>query len=185
METAGTALSLQGRGRRSGVLISVVAFGLGALWLSLSGAGPFVLLAAFAALAAVMILRMPVIGILIYLVTFLFSYPAVLRGSGNFTINNMLGLMYLPLVLIGMLREGEFWLAKVRPLVLLALVVVISVTSSWMYQPIDLSGGVATEHIQKIRASQGATMIEMRDARTKFITRLAFLVFFVDRKSVV
>ncbi len=179
MDTAGTALSLQGRGRRSWVLVSVLAFGAGALWLAFSGAGPFVLLAAFAALAGVMVLRMPIIGILVYLVTFLFSYPAVLRGSGNFTINNMLGLMYLPLVLIGFLREGDFWLVKIRPLVMLAFVAVVSIAASWMYQPMDLSGGVVTEEVQKIRASQGATMVEMRDARTKFVTRLAFLVFFV------
>ncbi|SVE47676.1 uncharacterized protein METZ01_LOCUS500530, partial [marine metagenome] len=43
MDTAGTALSLQGRGRRSWVLVSVLAFGAGALWLAFSGAGPFVL----------------------------------------------------------------------------------------------------------------------------------------------
>ena len=179
METAGTALSLQGRGRRSWVLVSAIAFGLGAVWLALSGAGVFVLVAAFAALVVVMVLRMPVIGILVYLVTFLFSYPSALQGSGNFTINNMLGLMYVPLVLIGTLREGEVWLVKIRPLILLFAAGVVAVSSSWMYQPTDLSGGVVTEEIQKVRASQGATMVEMRDARTKFITRLAFLVFFV------
>ncbi|MFP6625441.1 MAG: O-antigen ligase family protein [Deltaproteobacteria bacterium] len=179
MDAPATTPALEGRRGRSLTVGLSLVFLVGVVWASLSGAGVFVLIVAFAALAGVLVLRNPVIGILIYLVTFLFTYPEALKGSGNFTINNMLGLMFLPLMLVGMLREGKVWMLRIRALVLIAAIGVISIASATFYNPGDVTGGVTIEKVHKLRAQSGPTMIEMRDQRTKYMTRYAFLLFFV------
>ena len=77
---------------------------MGSFRIAAGGGGPAAVGGVVALVAAGLIVRRPTLGILVYLTTFLFTYPAFLRGSGNFTINNLLGLTLLPLMLFGMLR---------------------------------------------------------------------------------
>jgi hypothetical protein len=129
---------------------------------------------------AFMVLRRPVFGIMIYLTTFLFTYPVWLRGVGNLTINNALGLILLPLMLYGMLRDGRAWVLRWRPLVLLGTVVATMTVSSWFYAPsADVNITPAAQRIQTSRRAQGPALIATRDAEAKFLTRFVFLTFFV------
>jgi O-antigen ligase len=148
--------------------------------LATSGGGTQTIGAIFGLIGGVMVVRRPVFGIMIYLTTFLFTYPSWLRGIGNFTINNMLGLMLLPLMGYGMLREGSAWLIKWRPMVLLAAIVGTMIVSGWFYTPSG-DAGVTPEaqRIQTSRRAQGPALISTRDASAKFLTRFVFLTFFV------
>jgi len=133
-----------------------------------------------ALVAAVFIVRRPTLGILVYLTTFLFTYPAFLRGSGNFTINNLLGLTLVPLMLFGMLREGSWWIARWRPIVNLALIVAVMVGSSIFYRPaVEVGRDFLAERAMTSARAQGEALIATRDDSAKFVTRFVFLIFMV------
>jgi O-antigen ligase len=148
--------------------------------LATTGGGMQAIGAVFAVVGGFMVVRRPVFGIMIFLTTFLFTYPTWLRGVGNFTINNMLGLTLLPLMMYGMLRDGRAWILRWRPIVLLAGVVASMVVSSWFYAPsADVNITPAAQRIQTSRRAQGPALISTRDAEAKFLTRFVFLTFFV------
>jgi O-antigen ligase len=166
--------------QRLAVIVAAVLVALASYRLANSSGGIQAITAVFGLLGAVLVARRPVLGIVIYLTTFLFTYPAWLRGIGNFTINNMLGLMMLPLMMYGMLREGNVWLLKWRPMVLLAAIVGIMIVSSWFYVPSGDIGSIPeTQRIETSARSQGPALISTRDASAKFLTRFVFLTFFV------
>ncbi len=166
--------------QRLALVVACVLLVLASFRLATSGGGVQAIGAILGIIGAVVVVRRPVFGIMIYLTTFLFTYPVWLRGIGNFTINNMLGLMLLPLMGYGMLREGNAWLIKWRPMVLLAAIVGTMIVSSWFYVP-SADVGVAPENqrIQTSRRSQGPALISTRDSSAKFLTRFVFLTFFV------
>ena len=162
------------------VVVAALLLMLGSFRLSVSGGGLALLGGALAIVAGIAVLRRPALGILIYLTTFLFTYPSFLRGAGNFTINNMLGLLLLPLMLFGLLREGNLWLVRFRPVTLLAMIVTMMIGSSIFYTPPAEYGSLpeARKMLTSKRA-QGPALIATRDARAKFLTRFVFLLFFV------
>ncbi len=49
--------------------------------------------------AFVVVLRLPYVGISLFLTTFLINYPSVARGAGPLTINNILGVLFIVLLL--------------------------------------------------------------------------------------
>jgi len=162
------------------MLLAGLLLMLGSFRLAVSGGGPAAVGGFLAIVAGLLVLRRPAIGILIYLTTFLFTYPAFLRGVGNFTINNMLGLVLLPLMLYGLLREGNLWLVRFRPVALLAAVVALMIGSSVFYTPsTDYGVAADAQKIETSRRTQGPALIATRDAGAKFLTRFAFLLFFV------
>jgi O-antigen ligase len=153
---------------------------LTALQVSLTGSGLWILGFVVMAVGAVVIIRRPAVGILIYLTTFLFTYPAWMRGAGNLTVNNLMGLILLPMMLYGMLREGDAWIVRFRPAVLLGAVVVVMMASSSFYVPSsELDNAEDVIKIETSRRTQGAALIATRDAGTKFLTRYVFLLFFL------
>jgi len=153
---------------------------VGAYEVAQTGGGLALLGGVFAIVGAAMVIRRPAIGILIYLTTFLFTYPAFLRGSGNFTINNLLGMTLVPLMLYGLLREGNWWIARYKPLVLCGLVVVSMTVSGMFYTPSSEDGqAMEAAKIERSQRTQGPALIETRDAAAKFLTRYVFLIFFV------
>jgi O-antigen ligase len=161
------------------VLGCAVAF-LGSMRLAMSGGGLAAVAAIFVVIGGVMVIRRPVLGIAIYLTTFLFTYPEFLRGSGNFTINNMLGLALLPLMLFGIMRDGSWWITRYRPVVILGVIVALMIGSSIFYSPgVDVGRDIAAERALTSSRSQGPALISTRDAGTKFFTRYVFLIFFV------
>ena len=89
------------------LVVACVLIVLASFRLATSGGGVRAIGAVFGVIGGFLVIRRPVLGIMIYLTTFLFTYPVWLRGIGNFTINNMLGLVLLPLMMYGMLREGN------------------------------------------------------------------------------
>jgi len=131
-------------------------------------------------LVALTIWRHPVVGILIYITTFLFTYPSALRGVGNFTINNLLGLLFVPLMLITILREGSFRLFRLKPMVMIAIAVLTVVVSAAYYHPTEdpLAQRIQAK-IAKSKRAQGPALIQTRGAQQKAVTRFVFLCFFV------
>jgi O-antigen ligase len=79
-----------------------------------------------------------------------------------------------------MLREGDGWLLKLRPMALLAIVVAVMIASAAYYTPpaeyVDI-GELAK--LEMSRRAQGPALIATRDPSMKFLTRFVFLAFFV------
>lgn len=170
----------RGRAIAPGLAAGALLILAGSFRLAASGGGLVVLGGVIAMVAALLVVRRPVLGILIYLTTFLFTYPAFLRGSGNFTINNLLGLTLVPLMLYGILREGSWWIARFRPLVILALIVACMIGSATFYRPsVDVGRDFLAERAATSARGQGAALIATRDDSAKFLTRFVFLVFVV------
>jgi len=149
--------------------------------------GPFVLVFA-ALLGAYAVFRYPFVGVFAFLVTFLVTYPEPLRGSGNFTINNVLGLVLVPMLLFGTLREGISWFWRVRPLVPLLLTLVVLLSSGVVYNRYvgDAEGRASIEERKGVskelygpRKASGELLVRTRDPRIKIVTRYVFLLFFV------
>src|SRR4051812_45926762 len=80
-------------------MVGAVALVAATYALSSVGGGIALVGGLFAVIGGIFVIRRPAIAILIYLTTFLFTYPDFLRGSGNFTINNLLGLTLVLLML--------------------------------------------------------------------------------------
>jgi O-antigen ligase len=182
MATVASSVSPGSRGRSSTLwlIIAALLVLLGSFQLAAGGGGPLAIAGIFGLVAAGLIVRRPTLGILVYLTTFLFTYPAALRGSGNFTINNMLGLTLLPLMLYGMLREGSWWILRWRPIVILMLIVACMIGSATFYRPaVDVGRDFLAERAQTSTRGQGEALIATRDDSAKFLTRFVFLLFLV------
>lgn len=166
------------------------ALGLGVLALTafaaMSGRAPTIVLLLAGGGFAAMLFRYPFLGILIYLTTFLLTYPPALRGVGNLTINNLLGLVMLPLLLWGTLRDGLGWFLRARPLVFMLIVLLIMTTAGSLYNRVEQLGGRASVDLHKgvesdiagKRAVPGRQLVRTQDQNVKFMTRYVFLLFF-------
>lgn len=145
-----------------------------------TGAGSVLVGAMIAVIGVAVVLRRPVIGVFILMTTFLFTYPAFLRGVGNLTINNVLGLLLVPLMFYEMLRDRSSWLLRFKPFVLSAIIVGSMIVSSSYYtgtnEAVQQS---AQEKIERSERAQGPALFQTRDAAAKFLTRFVFLVLFV------
>ncbi len=167
----------------------VVFAGIIASWSSLSGTGAVVVAVVIAIAAAIAVVRNPFVGVVVYLCTFLLTYPAPLRAFvlGNITINNVLGVLLLPIMLYGTLRDGLGWFLKQRPLVLLLPIAGILLTAGVLYNTeLELGGQASLElraGVERVvggaRRTEGPQLISTRDVRVRFLTRYVFLLFFV------
>src|SRR3990172_2993415 len=63
----------------------------------------------FLVVAFVLVLQRPHVGISIFLTTFLVNYPAVARGAGAITINNLLGAEFVVLLAWSYYRDRDAW----------------------------------------------------------------------------
>jgi O-antigen ligase len=72
--------------------------------------------------AFLMVLRHPHLGIMVFLSTFLINYPGALRGAGPITINNLLGVVFLSLLMWDYYQHGDLWYLG-HPLVRILLVI--------------------------------------------------------------
>ena len=176
-----------GRGQLIWAPVLVLVSALASTWAGASGTALVLLAMVIVVVGTYLTIRNPYVGILIFLTTFLFTYPAPLRGVGNLTINNVLGMLLLPMLMYGTLRDGAGWFTKTRPLVMLAIVVAILTTSGQYYnrdisvegqETVQLRRGSEREIYGARVQTQGA-LIATRDKRVKFATRYAFLLFFV------
>lgn len=147
---------------------------------AMTGTGSLLVAGVLAILGITLVLRRPVIGVFILLTTFLFTYPAFLRGIGNLTINNVLGLLLVPLMFYEMLRDRSWWLIRFKPFVLIGIVVASMILSSSFYTgSSEFVERSAQEKIERSQRAQGPALFQTRDAAAKFLTRFVFLVLFV------
>lgn len=145
-----------------------------------TGKGSVLVGAVFGVVGVYVVLRRPVVGVYILMTTFLFTYPAFLRGVGNLTINNVLGLMLVPLMFYEMVRDRSVWLLRFKPLILSGVIVAAMITSGIYYtNTSEYVEQTAQEKIERSQRAQGPALIQTRDAAAKFMTRFAFLVLFV------
>jgi O-antigen ligase len=145
-----------------------------------TGGGSVLITALVAVMGFVLIVRRPVYGVFILMTTFLFTYPDFLRGVGNLTINNLLGLVLVPLMLYEMLRDRSWWVVRFKPFLILTAISLSIITSAVFYT--NTSEFVQQQEAAKIERSaraQGPALFATRDESAKFVTRFVFLVLFV------
>ncbi len=157
-------------------------------WAALSGSAVVVVAIFIVLIGGYLVVKYPALGILIYLTTFLLTYPAALRGFGNLTINNILGMVLLPLLLFGTWRDGISWFWRSKPLLWIALAGLILLTAGRFYnQEVTVEGGRASVSLRRgvdpelhgRRAGVAGSIVRTRDPAIKLMTRYAFLLFFV------
>ncbi len=187
----GNAINRAADASRAQAIILVVGLFVlisGTTFVAASGQGAGFLVAFAAVLGAYAVLRYPFLGVFAFLMTFLFTYPEPLRGSGNFTINNLLGVVLVPILLFGTLRDGIGWFWRTRPLVALLATMVILLSSGVVYNRYvgDVEGRATIEERKGVskelygqRKAGGELLVRTRDPRIKIVTRYAFLLFFV------
>ena len=145
-----------------------------------TGSGSYLVSAMIGILGVSLVVRRPAIGVYILLTTFLFTYPAALRGVGNLTINNILGMLLVPMMIYEMVRDNSWWVLRFKPFILIGVAIASLIISSAFY-----SGG--SEYVEekasaKVEAStraQGPALFATRDEGAKLMTRFVFLMLFV------
>ena len=130
--------------------------------------GPWAFLPLLGVLGFAGIVAHPEYGIALFLSTFLMTYPTALQGSGLLTINNMLGGVFLLLLIYKGYREGDWWFLHIRELHLLAFILVMFYLSDRFNGPDPA-----------LRELLGVVEHGSENMRT-FITRTAFIVFFIN-----
>ncbi|MBW1695553.1 MAG: O-antigen ligase family protein [Deltaproteobacteria bacterium] len=116
-------------------------------------------------IAGLVILKRPEIGILFFLSTFLFSYPSFLRGIGMITPNNLLGLVFIFLLLERIFRKEGAWFLRVPQVQLLIGIGIVFLLSA-----------LFSKAPPEFMSPDDRTRKELWD----FYTQCAFLVFMVS-----
>lgn len=172
----------EGRGVLARLGLAAGFFGLllASYLTALTDSGGLLVGAMVGVMGVALVLRRPSLGVFILLTTFLFTYPAALRGIGNLTINNVLGLILIPMAAYDMLRERSWWVLRFKPFVLLAIISASLLISSALYT--GQSEYVEQRDVSKVeksQRSQGPALFATRDAGAKYLTRFVFLILFV------
>jgi O-antigen ligase len=188
MGNAITRASDANRAQAIVLLVGLVVLVIGTTFSASSGFGGPILLLFAGLLGGYAVIRYPFLGVVIYVMTFLFTYPEPLRGSGNFTINNLLGMVLLPMLLFGTLKDGLGWFLRLRPLVAIIGAFAVLLTSGVIYNR-DIGGLEGQAVAQQLkdthkemfgaRRPSGDVLIRTRDPKIKILTRYVFLLFFV------
>lgn len=132
--------------------------------IALTGQQVMLLGAAFGLLFLLLVWQRPHLGILLFLSTFLFTYPEALQGYGLLTPNNVLGVVFCVLILLHVWTQRNLWaLSDPRIRILLAISVVFLI-STWLAR----SPPPGLEHLDR-------TSTELWD----FFTQFAFVVFMI------
>jgi len=117
------------------------------------------------AAAGLLILKHPVIGIFIFLATFLYSYPPFLRGIGMLTPNNLLGVVFTIMLAERVFRKKGAWFLRVPQVQLLIGIGIVFLIST-------LLAKASPEFI----TSADRTRKELWD----FYAQTAFLIFMIS-----
>lgn len=108
--------------------------------------------------------RQPHYGILIFLLTFLLTYPEYLKGYGLFTINNVIGALFCLLLLFHLRQERNLWAFRdIRIRIMLAIALVF-LMATWLARDPPPS-----------LMNLDRTSMELWD----FFTQFAFVVFMI------
>src|SRR4051812_38190310 len=98
-----------------------------------TGSGSYLVGAMVGVMGVLLVVRRPTIGVFILMTTFLYTYPAALRGVGNLTINNVLGVLLVPMMVYEMLRDNTWWILRFKPFVILGLAILSLLISASFY----------------------------------------------------
>ena len=162
-----------------GVAVAAIALGLAALS---DDRGVFLGAALVVGLfGGVLVLYRPQVGVLVIMSTMLLSYPDALRGSGPFTINNLLGALLLVLLVFDLYRSHDYWLFRepeIRLLIIISAWLIFIALISDLYLPDKrLLPAVARSKLT------GPAFYGNNDDTTRWIfelvSRIAFVVFFL------
>jgi O-antigen ligase len=172
----------EGRGAVARMGLAAGFFGLllASYVTAMTGSGSLLVGGMIGVMGMALVVRRPSLGVFILLTTFLFTYPAALRGVGNLTINKDLGMILIPMAAYEMLRERSWWVVRFKPFLLLGVVVASMIVSGVFYTGrSEYVEQQAVAKIEKSQRAQGPALIATRDAGAKFLTRFVFLVLFV------
>ncbi|HUI28500.1 MAG TPA: hypothetical protein VL403_20650, partial [Candidatus Kryptonia bacterium] len=132
----------------------------------LVGTGAWFFAIAGLALLVAVILH-PEIGIAVFLSTFLVTYPAALQGGSFLTINNMLGLLFLVLLVHRVYVSGDWSFLYHRELMWLTLIVAAYSASSVLNGP-------------EPRLLSLLGPMDRNDSLRLFLNRAVFVLFFIS-----
>lgn len=135
-------------------------------FLTLQGMEIYGLMAILAVLGAVIIILQPQLGIVILLTSFFVTYGKYLPTEGRFTPNNLLGLLFVVLLLLKLYRERDLWFLKEKAIQVFILLIILFLISSRFAEQ------QTTYVIPEL--DQTGRMLH------NLITRFIFLVFFVN-----
>jgi hypothetical protein len=150
-----------------GVVLGFAAFAV-SVGVSTALFGPMIALPIVGVLFAALVFTYPEYGIALFLSTFLIEYPQALQGQGLLTINNGLGALFLILMTYQVYREQDWWFLRCPELHLLGFILVMFYLSDRFNGP--------DPHLLPLL---GVEEHRSETLRT-FITRAAFIVFFIN-----
>lgn len=130
--------------------------------------GPFAYLVVFGVLAFALVLSHPEYGIALFLSTFLMTYPPSLQGSGALTINNLLGAVFILLMVHKAYQENDWWFVRCPEVQLMVFILLMFYLSDRFNGPDP-----------RLRELLGVVEHGSENMRT-FLTRTAFMVFFIN-----
>ncbi len=143
---------------------AVVLLAMGATVAALLEVDMYVPIAVAGFIGLVIMYLKPEYGILVFMTTFFLYYPAILRGAGKITPNNLLGSMFFFLLFQQWLHKRDWWFLKVPQIHLLAAIGIIFLTSAW-FAPSAPRSVAGFDRSQK----------ELWD----FFTQFAFIIFMI------
>lgn len=165
---------------RLGTAAGIVGLVMASILTAATDTGSFLVAGIIGLVGLFVVVRRPTIGVFVLMTTFLFTYPAFLRGVGNLTINNALGVLLLPMAFYEMLRERSWWILRFKPFLIIAASVVSLILSSTFYGGgSEVIADRAAAKVERSQRAQGPALFSTRDEAAKLVTRMVFLILFV------
>ena len=128
------------------------------------------------AAAFVIVLQKPHVGISLFLTTFLINYPSVARGAGPLTINNILGVLFLVLLLWDLYVNRDT--AFLRDRLVLGL---FGIGAFFLVGTVASVYTLPDEHVQRLIQKPLGSVYGKTDYTSRFLfqyfSRIAFLLF--------
>lgn len=152
----------------SGLLLLplLLAVAAGMAYLTLQGMETFGLLGLWGLLVAAALCLRPEMGIVFFMTTFFITYSNILPVRGPLTPNNLLGLLFVILLIVQLYREQDLWFLHERSFQLLFILTVFMFVSSY----------IAEQSMVNTFEGIEGTRIKLH----RMATRFAFLLFFVN-----
>jgi len=126
--------------------------------------------------AFVVVLRLPHVGISLFLTTFLINYPSVARGAGPLTINNFLGALFLMLLLWDFYQRRDTTFLQDRLLLGLA-----GIGAIFLIGTVASVYTLPDEHVQRLIQKPLGAAYGKTDYTSRFLfqyfSRIAFVLF--------
>ena len=126
--------------------------------------------------AFVVVLRLPHVGISLFLTTFLINYPSVARGAGPLTINNILGVLFIVLLLWDFYQRRDTTFLSDRLLLWL-----VGIGAIFLIGTVASVYTLPDEHVQRLIQKPIGAAYGKTDYTSRFLfqyfSRIAFVLF--------